>query len=176
LGAAGSTDLASNTFGVEMRSGKLDVLANNVGSGANTAIGNTLSANTWNFIAITYDGTSSTGFNSTVQAAATGDAHNAQLYEGTDTGSVQRFGVADTTGDFTTSSGTLQFGANAVLLLANRTNLSRGFNGWLDDFRIYDSVLTPTQVEAIRTSVVPEPTMGGLICLGGMVFLRRRRV
>ena len=49
-------------------------------------------------------------------------------------------------------------------------------NGLLDGIRIYDEVLTATQIqEAAVTSVVPEPSSLALLLLGGMSFARRRR-
>jgi hypothetical protein len=49
-------------------------------------------------------------------------------------------------------------------------------NGLLDGVRIYNEVLTPTQIqEAAVASVVPEPATCGLMLLGGASLLRRRR-
>jgi PEP-CTERM motif len=183
LGPSTISDLAADgtadNFGVELRSDKLDVEANGQLASSASAQGNTLAANTWNFIALTYDGTSSTAFNSTAQQALAGDSHNVQLYEGTDTTSVTRFGVgAAKTTDFTTNVGPISFGTNAALLLANRLNLSRGFNGQIDDFRIYDSLLSPSDTEAIRVAdggLVPEPASLGLIGVSALAMLRRRK-
>jgi hypothetical protein len=47
--------------------------------------------------------------------------------------------------------------------------------GFLDDIRVYDGVLTPAEVEAARQENVPEPTSGGLIGIGLLSLLARRR-
>jgi Concanavalin A-like lectin/glucanases superfamily len=158
LGTSGITDgtttadNTNNNFEIEMRSGKLDVLANNQQSGTSNALGNVLNPNVWNFIAVTYDGTSTSAFASTVQQGLTGDAHNAQLYEGDNTlAPSTRFGVGDAkTTNFNDNTGPLNLGNSAVLMLGNRANLSRAFNGSIDDFRIYSSVLSPNDIEADR--------------------------
>jgi hypothetical protein len=116
-----------------------------------------MSLDTWTFIALTYDGTSALGNDSTVQGALTGGASslNGQVYLGTDITSVSRFAVPITTtpGDASAaSSGTFNFGNAAVLILGNRTNSTTGrvFDGWIDDVRIYDAALSPADVEQVR--------------------------
>jgi hypothetical protein len=131
-----------------------------------------ISLDTWTFIALTYDGTSSFGNDSTVQSTLTEGASslNGQVYLGTDANSVSRFAVPFTTtpGDATAaSSGTFEFGNAAVLILGNRTNSTTGrvFDGWIDDVRIYDSTLSPTEVEEARLQglqgIVGPPSVPG---------------
>ena len=81
------------------------------------------------------------------------------------------------------SQGTLSFGSDARVLLANNINSnatnSRAFDGWLDDIRIYDEVLTMSQIEEVRLQgllgIVPEPSSAMLFTIGLFVSLGGRR-
>ncbi|MEX2671229.1 MAG: LamG-like jellyroll fold domain-containing protein [Phycisphaeraceae bacterium] len=55
--------------------------------------------------------------------------------------------------------------------VGNWTGQERPFNGWIDDLRIYDEVLTGSEVMAL----VPEPTSMALLGLGAVSMLKRRR-
>ena len=43
------------------------------------------------------------------------------------------------------------------------------------DVRVYDTALSAAEVEAIRLEAIPEPTSLGLLALGGLALVRRRR-
>jgi hypothetical protein len=46
---------------------------------------------------------------------------------------------------------------------------------WIDDVRIYDEILTIGQLDAIRMANLPEPNSLGLLALGSIITLERRR-
>ena len=51
------------------------------------------------------------------------------------------------------------------------SNIDRTPNGYLDEFRLYDEVLTPEQIAGL----VPEPATMSLLLAGGVAVLLRRR-
>jgi len=51
----------------------------------------------------------------------------------------------------------------------------QSFNGALDDVRIYDNVLTASEILAVRNSAIPEPSTFGLLALSAFGLIRRRR-
>lgn len=90
-----------------------------------------LVANQWYFVAVTYDGQT---FN---------------LYLGTDAGSVTLIGSAILAGQ---SVNLAALGA-ASLCIGNMGGLTRGLNGWMEDFRIYKHAGDFNFVENVRQSV-----------------------
>jgi hypothetical protein len=62
------------------------------------------------------------------------------------------------------------------LIFGNRPDGTRAFDGFLDDFRIYNQTLTAAEIEAVRLAAIPEPSTFGLLVLGTvtLVWLRRR--
>ncbi|MCH1509394.1 MAG: LamG domain-containing protein [Akkermansiaceae bacterium] len=79
-----------------------------------------------------------------------------------------------------TFNGTGGFGAAPNLTIgAARPNSGdagyRPYDGLLDEVAIYDSVLTPAQINAHATNSIPEPGSALLLSLGGLVLLRRNR-
>ena len=192
LGAAGVTDSGSaNSFGVVQIAGsgapagteaKFSPTFGTTDLTGSVGIGPANVLNEWTFVAVSYDGTSSNGDNSAIQNAATGSSINGQFYRGTDTTSVVRTDMPFVTTIGTPSSSSLgarSVGTNAILFLGNRPNLTRSFDGWIDDVRIYDSVLTAEDIESLRLQGggVPEPSLLILIGLGviGTVGLRSLR-
>ena len=68
------------------------------------------------------------------------------------------------------------YGGNGVEALLVGTSRNKGsFNGDLDDVRVYDETLTGTQIAALATVAIPEPTSGILLSLTSLALLRRRR-
>jgi hypothetical protein len=149
----------------------IDIYAKGVSaSGANTLTAQTTGGftgteaaeGTWWFVALTYDGTSSFGNNSLLQQTATGGVSmvNGQLYFGSSSSAVTRFDapLTDTGGDaMAASAGAFNFGNSAKLLMANNGNPNRSWDGFMDDFRIYDTVLSAAEVEEVRMSALPVP-------------------
>jgi hypothetical protein len=158
--AGTTTDITSpETFGIDFQNSssrrRPEVASNGLVHTATAGIGNQVAQNEWAFFALTFDGTSALGNDSTVQSTATGGLStiNGQVYSGSNTASVTRFELPMTTvrGDATASNvGIFEFTDTGKIFLANRTTTGRGFIGFIDDFRIYDYVLTPLQVENVR--------------------------
>jgi hypothetical protein len=189
LGQAGTTDiLNANSVGfAQIGTGVASVskiapyfgttdLTNALGIGAANNL------NEWTFVAISYDGASSNGDNSATQLAATGSSINGQFYRGTDTTSVVRSDLPFVTTVGTPSSsslGSISVGTTALLYLANRPALTRAYDGWIDDVRIYDSVLTADDIETVRLQGIGVPEPASLLLIGlsiiGVVGLRSRR-
>jgi hypothetical protein len=169
---------------IALLASNIDVSAAGAGSGFE---GTTVGTGTWAFVALTYDGTSLNGDNSGIQSTATGmvSSVNGQLYWGTNALPVTRFEAPLTTvaGDATASSlGTINFGNAARIILANNLTPNRSFDGSIDDIRIYDGVLSASQVEGIRLQGligVPEPSAIMLSCFAilgiGLLSLRRKK-
>jgi hypothetical protein len=93
-----------------------------------------LPANTWLFIAATYDGS------------------NLKLYQGSDTNSVSLISSS-------AIATTVNLGSSAALYLGNRQNYQRSFDGWLDDFRFYTGSGDAAFVENIRLDALVQPTI-----------------
>ncbi len=90
--------------------------------------------NQWLFFALTYNGTTATLWTGTAGSPA----------------------VAVTTETVSGGSITLNNAGGSVLMMGNRGNLGRPFDGWIDDFRFYSGAATSNQVEDIRWfAVVP---------------------
>ncbi len=65
---------------------------------------------------------------------------------------------------------------NGVEALLVGTSRNKGsFKGDLDDVRVYDEVLSATQIADLATVAIPEPTSGILLSLASLALLRRRR-
>ncbi|MFK7790972.1 MAG: LamG-like jellyroll fold domain-containing protein [Phycisphaeraceae bacterium] len=76
--------------------------------------------------------------------------------------------------DIATGAGPITFGDS---ILAVGTN-DRVPNGYLDDFQLYDEVLTTEQIASLYNnpgSVIPEPGSLALLGLGGLLVASRRR-
>jgi hypothetical protein len=198
LGAAGVNDVQqANSLSIVVRSAvggtpsktnTVQILSHAIDS-SNGGIGNNpadaVVAGQWTFLALSYDGTSTLGNDSATQNAATGglSSVNGQYYRGTDSSSIVRTPVPLTTtagNAAAASQGAFSFGASSVVFLAGRPNGSRQFDGWIDDVRIYDSVLSESDVESVRTQGligVPEPRSFLLIVLSsvGLFAIARKR-
>jgi hypothetical protein len=197
VGALGANSVA---FGVRNNTTSvpnpraLDITVNGSSSTALSSVGNfqgipgtTTTAGQWTFVALTYDGTSVNADNSGDQLIATGglSSVNGQLYMGTTVATPTRFAVPFTN-DFTThgvatnpSAGLVGLGSAARLFLANSIGSNRGLDGFLDDVRVYDSLLSATEVEIVRQQgllgIIPEPSSLCLIGIGFIGMMRARR-
>lgn len=123
----------------------------------------TFTAQTWYFVTVTYDGTQSTD--------------NVKLYLGTQSGE-----------SILLNTGSSALGAINLpaLFFGSTSNGVGGFDGWLDDIRIYGAtggssgVLNPAQIESLRTTgVIPEPSTTALtvtaLATGLLIMHRRKR-
>lgn len=101
---------------------------------ASAAFATNLPANTWLFLAVTYDGSI------------------INFYQGAESTNVT---LISTTAAVTN----VNFGASAALFIGNRQNLQRSFDGWIDDVRFYTGVADATFVQAVRLQAVTQPTI-----------------
>jgi len=60
------------------------------------------------------------------------------------------------------------------LVLIGSSNNGGSFNGMVDEVKVFNTVLTPAEIQSART-VVPEPASIALLAIGGGLFARRRR-
>jgi hypothetical protein len=111
----------------------------------------------YTFFAVTFDGTSG--------------SNNVQFYRGyTDTPAAVVATVTLAVSNTGLSTEVLSLGGHTGL------NAPRTFHGLLDDVRIYGSVLSGAEIAQVQASSLPEPTCLGLLLVGGMMVMRRRRV
>ena len=133
----------ANTIGMKFQGNNqmyLQIGADTVTVGPPLA--NPFPTNQWLFIAVAYDST------------------NATMYYGSDNAVAQLIGTG------ATLHRSVTLGSSACLSIGNRTALSRGFNGWINDFRFYSgdvSTNTLAFVEKVRQSIAPPlPTIVGV--------------
>jgi hypothetical protein len=113
--------------------------------------------NSWVFLAVTYDGTTGT--------------NNVKFYNASQSTAVGQFGLtlSNTAGTLGASGADTQVGGSPA------TTNDRSPNATFDDVRIYDEVLSLSQLEAIRMATVPEPSALLLSGFAGLCGLLRRR-
>ena len=113
----------------------------------------------WAFFAVTYD--------------STVGSNNVSFYTGSLTDSVSQLGSAQNLNNGVTAANLAEFRVGG----SQRSNNERTPDAFFDDIRVYDELLTASQIEAVRLSNVPEP---GVVSLAGVVLtvglLRRRRI
>lgn len=76
-----------------------------------------------------------------------------------------------------TASAAASGGFNQIVL-GSDVNAGRNYGGLLDDVAIFDTALTETELDDIRTNgitAVPEPSSTALLGLGGLALILRRR-
>lgn len=116
--------------------------------------------NSWVFLAVTYDGTTTT--------------NNVRFYTGSTGAAASQFGstLSNTAGTLGASGSDTQVGGSPA------TTGDRSPNARFDDVRIYDQALSQSELEAIRLEAVPEPTTAILSALGilALAGVRRRGV
>lgn len=78
------------------------------------------------------------------------------LYLGTDTGSATLIGSATVAGQ----SINLAASGAASLVIGNQGGLTRGLNGWMEDFRLYNSAGDSNFVESVREALVVAAPVG----------------
>lgn len=130
----------------------------------NTSNGVNLGLDRWVFLAVTYDG-----------AAAAGDAGN--FFLGTETVSTGQLPQVGTSGGTDPAGQGTILGNGRSLMIGDLPdfNQDRTPNALFDDVRIYDSVLSLSQIESARLANIPEPHTAALLLLGLAGFSARRR-
>jgi len=174
IGTTSTFDESTNGLWVALNAGKIQTGGSS--SGINTgAIGNSLVANTWNFIAVQVDLAASNIYFDTTMRTADGNAESDSLvlYQGDQADNNYNY-----TATYGAANGTMNFsGTQDYLKLLNRTsNATRAFQGQGDDFRIYSGLLTTSQLAGIASEApVPEPATFASLIMGSAMLLRRRR-
>ena len=137
----------------------------------------------WMFMAFTYTATEGSWWSPTFGGIYFGGANqpgNAAILLGGINTSVtvaQGFHI----GGAADNPGSVALGSTASVFLGNYGAGDNGFSGNLDDVRIYNSLLTVSQIDAVRLDALqpaPEPSTMALAAMGGaaLLFLRRRTV
>jgi hypothetical protein len=93
-----------------------------------------LTGSDWIFVAVTYDSTLAN--------------NNVKFYLGS------RISVPALFSTQTLLQGPVAFGANAYAYLLNRATLDRAFDGWGDDFRMFNGALDQTALDGVRASAI----------------------
>lgn len=110
-------------------------------------------ANQWVFVVVEYDGTSGPYYSGAMGTALGNNSRNLAIMTGTDAASIGAPTMeAMTISDYSTSPGPITNTATMCLLVGNRNSANRGFMGRIDDIRIYNTLLTSNQLEAVRLS------------------------
>jgi Concanavalin A-like lectin/glucanases superfamily/PEP-CTERM motif len=112
--------------------------------------------NVWAFIAVTYD--------------ATGGVGNVNYYVGD---AIAQAALASTTtvGAGSVTDSPAKFGVGYTDAAPTSDTAPPGY---LDDIRIYDGVLQPAEVEAVRQANIPEPASIALLAIGCLALLSSR--
>lgn len=134
-----------NGFGQSSRVNTLQFTANGAANGGVIGASSIINPfkGDWMFVAVTYD-----------SAAA---SNNVQMYLGNKTDSL---GAALSTGTLTAGAADL---TSASVYIGNKTAspyMDRGLGALIDDVRIYDGVLTQSQLDLVRQNLVIAPGKG----------------
>jgi len=109
--------------------------------------------NTWHFLAVTYDGNASSS--------------NLLFYTGQEGEAVTQLGstLDLNEGPVDSTTADLRVGGTA------RSGLNRTPDAWFDDVRVYDEVLSSSELDTVRQeNLVPEPGSLGLFCITGLLL------
>lgn len=132
--------------------------------------------NDWVFLAVAYDGTGGVWWDPAMLALYGADRNLAIITGDTTTSASVAATLPFHIGDWGTSPGVAAVGSTATAFLATNGSNGSGFSGNLDDVRIYDSLLTVSEIETVRLSAVPEPSSAAVLgAMGALALLRRRR-
>jgi hypothetical protein len=108
-----------------------------------------------------------------------GSSNNlAVLLSNTQTPASLLYSTPNTT-DFTNTSGAITLSATSLAMLGNRNANNRGFKGSIDDVRIYDNLLTTSDLATVQQEAgapLPEPAVLRYLSICAAAALRRRRL
>ena len=155
-GPSGSARIVSkrtSTDGFELYYHSTDNELEFVANGGVANGGGSFTANSWTWIAVTYDGSTANFYTGNGTTVSAGDS--AALAKGA-------------------------FSANSAnLLIGNYRNGLRPYSGLIDNVRIYNSVEDAASLTSIMkfndAVAVPEPSSAALLGLGGFALILRRR-
>lgn len=152
----------ANVFGLQNQNNANTAVFVN-GTNYQISSGGAIAPSTWVFFAVTYDATVDNG---TINLYR-GDENTAPVLAGTKTG--------------VNGGNPLNIGTSATLMLGNNNNPAatsqRGFDGWMDDFRLMTGALDLDGAQAIWAQSVPEPgsiSLVATLALTGLTARRRR--
>ena len=160
-------NLGYNQIGLEIND-----YYNRAGDGGGDAYGGPVVNDTgvWRFWAMTYDGVPT--------------ASNVNIYMGTTsgaaaliaTGSISHIPLPELKLPTNNPTGIIRNAGGDFVLSANiEHGYADGFVGYQDNIRVYNSVLSSADIEAVRQAdLAPEPCTLGLLLLGGLALIRRR--
>ena len=136
--------------------------------------------NDWCFLAVAYDGNGGVWWDPTMNSLYGQQRNGAVITGDITTSAAVAANLAMHIGDWGTAPGLPSVGATASLFLANdgsnTLGTANGFEGSLDDVRIYNSLLTVPEIEGVRqAALVPEPASVLLGTVGALLLARRRR-
>lgn len=141
----GSGTGTGNRFDVRLNGDNLRLELQGGGANTNTVVAN----GEWNHIAIVVPSATST------------------------LGDVQYYFNGSLVGNFSGSTA-IATGTGPLRIGDSYQDIDRDFKGGIDDVRLYDSVLSATDVQALYA--IPEPSVFGfLACFGILLLIRRRR-
>ncbi len=136
--------------------------------------------NDWCFLAFAYDGNGQVWWDPTMLNLYGADRNGAVITGDTTAAAAVAANLAMHIGDWGTAPGVPAVGATATMFLANdganSLGTTNGFQGALDDIRIYNSLLPVSEIEGIRQSaLIPEPSPVILLGFCGLGLALRRR-
>jgi hypothetical protein len=150
---------ATLTDGFDLRfnntSGQLIFVVDNLSATSSQTL--PVTTNVWQFVAVTYNGSLASA--------------NTNFYKGTLAAAVSTLGSTASINSGPSNDSAVDFEVGGTPASA----AGRSPNAFFDDVRVYDQVLTPTELEAIRQSNIPEPTTALLAAFGLLLGARRRR-
>ena len=159
-GWGGTDATAVNRYDLGLEATKNDQFRNEFNAGAVTSsTGTAINDGTWRHVAVTWDGSAVTFY---LDGAAYGTTNRAAI----NTASV----IGITLGADTRAGG--------VLSGTTTQTPNRFFVGDIDDVQVYDTALQATDIQTLFANpgtAIPEPGSLGLLALGGLACLRRRR-
>jgi hypothetical protein len=124
----------------------------------------------WVFLAFVYDSTAGVWWAPDMNTLYGAHANGAALTGGTATSVSVAANLNMHIGDWGTAPGLPSVGATATAFLGNNGPGTAGFSGQLDDVRIYNSLLTVAEIEAIRLEALNQaPVAGSSFEMGAVI-------
>lgn len=135
----------------------------------------------WCFLAFAYDGAGGVWYDPAMESLYGQHRNGAIITGDLTTSAAVAANLPMHIGDWSTAAGLPAVGGTASMFLGNDGNnalgTTNGFDGSMDDIRIFSSLLSVSEIEGIRQSaLVPEPSAAALFgAMSSLILLRRRR-